>query len=240
MIAVSNVPVGLAPTAVRQRRLLLITATALPTIAAWALDHHRLGTQLAAARRDPLTGLPTRDEFTTRATQLADRHPAESVLLIADLDFFKDTNDAFGHGAGDAVLAAIGRRLQGWTGQHHGVAGRIGGDEFVAAARLQPAATMTALTDLQHALTRPVSWDGQHLPVAVSIGAAQTRDSDFAQAMRAADTAMYATKHTGAPRLWAPYDTPAPSVNGRRQGRRGTHLDPAAVAAPAGRTPADD
>ncbi|MCM2424282.1 GGDEF domain-containing protein [Streptomyces sp. RKAG293] len=226
--------------AVRQRRLLLITATALPTMAAWALDHHRLGTQLAAARRDPLTGLPTRDEFTTRATQLADRHPADTVLLVVDVDYFKDTNDAFGHAAGDAVLAAIGRRLQTWTNDHHGIAGRIGGDEFTAAARLQPTATMTALTDLQHALTRPVPWDGRHLPVAVSIGAAQTRDHTFAQALRAADTAMYATKHTGTPRLWAPYDTPAPTINGRRQGRHGTHLAPAAVAAPAGRTPADD
>lgn len=229
-----------APTASRQRRLLLITATALPTMAVWALDHHRLGTQLAAARRDPLTGLPTRDEFTTRAIQLADRHPDEVVLLVVDVDFFKDTNDAFGHAAGDAVLAAIGRRLQTWTDRHHGIAGRIGGDEFVAATRLQPDTTLAALTDLQHALTQPVVWDDWELPVAVSIGAAPTRGRTFAQALRAADTAMYATKHTGRPRLWTPADAPAPTVNGRRQGRRGTHLNPAAVAAPAGRTPADD
>ncbi|MEU3464782.1 GGDEF domain-containing protein [Streptomyces sp. NPDC006733] len=225
-----------APTALRHRRLLLITATALPTMAAWALDHHRLGTQLTAARRDPLTGLPTRDEFTTRATQLADRHPDDTILLVVDVDHFKDTNDAFGHAAGDAVLAAVAHRLRTWADRHHGIAGRLGGDEFTAAARLQPTSTLAALAELQHALTRPAPWDGRQLPVAVSIGAAPTQHHTVAQALRAADTAMYATKHTGTPRLWGPADAPALTVNGRRQGRRGTH-HPAAVAAPAGRDP---
>ena len=51
------------------------------------------------------------------------------LLAIFDLDGFKGYNDAFGHPAGDALLARLGGRLAAATADH-GRAYRLGGDEF--------------------------------------------------------------------------------------------------------------
>ena len=46
-------------------------------------------------------------------------------MLICDVDGFKSVNDTHGHRAGDLVLTEVARVLA-----RHGVAGRLGGDEF--------------------------------------------------------------------------------------------------------------
>ena len=46
-------------------------------------------------------------------------------MLICDVDGFKRVNDTHGHRAGDLVLTEVARVLA-----RHGVAGRLGGDEF--------------------------------------------------------------------------------------------------------------
>src|SRR5690606_40221507 len=51
------------------------------------------------------------------------------TLLYLDLDGFKDTNDVYGHGAGDELLRAVASRLQGTVPAEFLLA-RVGGDEF--------------------------------------------------------------------------------------------------------------
>ena len=77
------------------------------------------------ALKDPLTGVANRTLFEdrlTRAFQRAHRKAmAEGVtpqlaLAYVDLDGFKETNDVFGHPAGDALLCEVASRLRG--GQH--------------------------------------------------------------------------------------------------------------------------
>jgi diguanylate cyclase (GGDEF)-like protein len=53
------------------------------------------------------------------------------VLVAFDLDGFKQYNDRFGHPAGDALLARLGRSLSAAV-EPHGSAYRLGGDEFCA------------------------------------------------------------------------------------------------------------
>jgi GGDEF domain-containing protein len=69
--------------------------------------------------------------------------------------------------------------------------------------------------------------DGRTVDVAASVGAA-TPDAigsrDLAVLQRAADAALYAGKHTGAAVLAQREHRAVPTVNGRRAGRRGTHL----------------
>ncbi len=180
--------------------------------------------RLAAARRDPLTGLLTRTGWTARARRLIDRHGDRALVVLVDADHFKTINDTHGHAAGDAVLTAIADRLTAWAGSR-GVVGRLGGDEFTAALPSVPHQHLARLEQLTDALARPVHHDRLTVEVAASVGAASptavgTHNLDAL--LRAADAAMYRVKHTGAPGLAGPEDLAAPCVNGRRAGRPGT------------------
>ncbi|MDQ0904664.1 diguanylate cyclase (GGDEF)-like protein [Streptomyces canus] len=211
--------------ALRQPSRTLVTAAAAVPLTGWTVHALALHRQLAAARRDPLTGLQGRDGYTTRATTLTARHTQAAMVLICDVDHFKQINDTHGHGAGDRVLAATAARLTAWAG-NRGVVGRLGGDEFAAAVRIGTARRRLRLNQLAAALARPVDiGDGRLVDVTVSIGAA-TPDmigtTELPALLRAADAAMYAGKHTGAAVLADRSHATAESVNGRRAGRPGT------------------
>jgi diguanylate cyclase (GGDEF)-like protein len=82
------------------------------------------------AQTDPLTSLGNRRKLTNDlGDRLANATDQPVVLMLFDLDGFKSYNDTFGHVAGDALLARLGRKLaQAVAGR--GVAYRLGGDEF--------------------------------------------------------------------------------------------------------------
>jgi diguanylate cyclase (GGDEF)-like protein len=209
------------------QRALLITMLALP-LTGWTLHAVHLQRKLSAARRDPLTGLLGRDGFTTKARQITDRYGDNCLVLMVDLDHFKEINDGpGGHAAGDRVLAATARRLTAWAGSH-GAVGRLGGDEFTAVVGICPARRELRLAQLATLLAQPVQVDnGDLIDVAASIGAAcpdilGTRDLSLLQ--RAADAAMYAGKHNGRAILAGPQHATVASINGRRAGRTGTHV----------------
>ncbi|MEU0032091.1 GGDEF domain-containing protein [Streptomyces sp. NPDC006335] len=217
--------------ALRQPSRTLVTAAAAVPLTGWTVHALALHRRLAAARRDPLTGLHGRDGYTTRATELTARHPQAAMVLLCDIDHFKQINDTHGHAAGDRVLATTATRLTAWTGSR-GVVGRLGGDEFAAAVRIGAARRRLRLDQLAAALARPVDIDGRLVDVTVSIGAATpdaigTTDLDVLQ--RAADAAMYAGKHGGRAVLADRSHADVPSVNGRRAGRPGTAIPGAAV-----------
>ncbi len=84
------------------------------------------------ADHDAVTGLLSRRRFEeelAREVARARRHRAPACLLLLDLDGFKVVNDAFGHSAGDALLAQIGSSLCACL-REGDVLARIGGDEF--------------------------------------------------------------------------------------------------------------
>ncbi len=108
-----------------QRALLLTAAVPLTGWTVHAIALHR---RLAAAKRDPLTGLPRRDAYTARARKILRRHGDDVCVVLVDQDHFKDVNDSLGHPAGDAVLRATADRLTAWAGPRAAV-GRLGGDE---------------------------------------------------------------------------------------------------------------
>ena len=65
------------------------------------------------ALRDPLTGLHNRRFLDDRLEELLQAPDRPVALVFLDLDDFKVVNDTYGHEMGDAVLAAIGKRLSG-------------------------------------------------------------------------------------------------------------------------------
>ncbi|MFJ6889604.1 GGDEF domain-containing protein [Streptomyces californicus] len=204
-------------------RALLIT-TALP-LTGWALHAAALHRQLAASRRDPLTGLLRRDAYTARARRLLARHGDDATLVMVDVDHFKQINDSLGHAAGDRVLAAVGARLAAWAGPR-AATGRLGGDEFAVVLELAADRRTQRLEQLLRMLHTPVAFeDGRTVDVASSVGAATpaavgTRDLSSLQ--RAADAALYEGKHTGCAVLATAQHTTVASINGRRAGRAGT------------------
>ncbi|MGW2136895.1 GGDEF domain-containing protein [Streptomyces sp. NPDC001773] len=164
-------------------------ALALPLIG-WASHTALLTHRLTTARRDPLTGLRTRAGWTALAERIIRRHP-DAVVLLLDLDDFKNLNDSHGHAAGDVALTVTAERLAAWCGRH-GIAGRLGGDEFVAIARQAP-----DLESLHHALRQPVAYAGRRLPVSVSVGSCHVKGlpvRSLSDALTAADCSMYADK----------------------------------------------
>ena len=122
------------------------------------------------------------------------RHPAS--LLYCDLDDFKRINDAYGHAAGDAVLAHFTKILCANV-RESDIVGRIGGDEFgIVLAHANAQQAMKKAQALTEALTAETAeWNGTRVAVSFSFGAFELSASDSAEmALARADEAMYAQK----------------------------------------------
>nr|WP_234334952.1 GGDEF domain-containing protein [Streptomyces sp. NRRL S-118] len=192
----------------------------MPPVIGWAVHARWLHGRLTTARRDPLTGLWTRDAFTRRARRLL-RDP-RAVVVLADVDHFKQINDTHGHAAGDVLLATVAARLA--HGTPGGVVGRLGGDEFAAVIIDRDGTAAERLDVLGRVLARPVD-AAPEVHTTVSLGwvrAADHPSEDLSSLLRRADEAMYTAKRSGrsAPRR-AHLGRLLGSVVGRRPGRRG-------------------
>lgn len=82
--------------------------------------------------RDPLTGLSNRRHFNhllNREIESVARSGESVLLLMLDIDHFKQVNDTYGHHAGDLVLQAVSKCLQACVRPMDTVS-RLGGEEF--------------------------------------------------------------------------------------------------------------
>lgn len=166
-----------------------------------------------AALHDPLTDLPNRmlfQERCDRALQTARRHDHRVAVLYLDLDGFKEVNDRFGHGAGDALLQQVARRLE--TRVRAGsedMVSRFGGDEFciMLTALNTPQECEAIAQNVVQALNTPFELDGTPVSISTSIGAALSPDHgrDTITLIKQADEAMYTAKRAGKNRfVWSP------------------------------------
>jgi diguanylate cyclase (GGDEF)-like protein len=156
------------------------------------------------ARTDALTGAYNRRHFAEIVAEALAGEPAECGLLLLDVDHFKQVNDAYGHGAGDAVLVELARRLGACLGPADAL-GRWGGEEFAVLLRGVGAdADLAARAERFRAAVAaaPVVVDGLHLQLTVSIGAvrAGTR-ADVDHVVEAADRCLYGAKREGRNRV---------------------------------------
>lgn len=152
------------------------------------------------AYHDPLTGLANRkllDERLAHALARAHRNGRHVVVLLIDLDDFKEVNDRFGHAAGDALLQAVACRMRGLLRETDTLV-RMGGDEFVAVLDdVDPAADVTRVAhDLAAAIAAPWEWEGTSVHPSGSIGSARYPVDAYTafDLLRAADRRMYAAK----------------------------------------------
>ena len=213
----ADVPVGItdADTIVHHpsaRRAVSVTTRATgdedaPVIAVFARDisaRKILEDQLAhQATHDDLTGLANRASLVAeldRAAARSERSGQGFGLLFIDLDRFKAVNDSLGHRVGDVVLQRVAERLLQATRDTDLVA-RNGGDEFVVLAEDAGDVTVVArlAERIQDALSVPVGFEDDAIPVSASIGVAwlEAGDPHTLDQLRDADVAMYHAKSAG-------------------------------------------
>jgi diguanylate cyclase (GGDEF)-like protein/PAS domain S-box-containing protein len=152
---------------------------------------------------DSLTALANRRSFEQRiedALARGRRSDRPVILLLIDLDRFKEVNDSLGHAAGDTVLWEVARRLEQCARTTDFVA-RLGGDEFVIVlegARSVEDAELVART-VQSKMKVPFSLGAGILSqITTSIGIAVSDIGDDSSALLGkADQALYQAKNGG-------------------------------------------
>jgi two-component system cell cycle response regulator len=150
----------------------------------------------ALATTDALTGLGNRrlmlDRLQRQIQTMTSARPG--LLMLLDLNGFKDYNDTFGHPAGDALLVRLGHALAVAVTDFGGVAYRPGGDEFCVIV-----ADASERTAIEHAANLALSETGIGFTISTAFGSVVIpEDADSAtEAMRKADIAMYAHKTSG-------------------------------------------
>ncbi len=158
---------------------------------------------------DPLTGLANRrlmqialQENFARARRLG----RQFSIIMMDLDFFKNYNDRYGHGAGDMLLAEIAKLVLREVREIDLVV-RFGGEEFVVI--LPEAKVSDAVEVAERIRNRVVAADFFHaedLPpshITISLGVASYGEgvSNEEELIAMADQAMYAAKRFGRNRV---------------------------------------
>lgn len=145
------------------------------------------------AATDPLTGLHNRAGVLD-ALELALSSNVDVGVLFVDLDGFKSVNDRLGHDAGDQLLRSAATRLRALAGA--GVAGRVGGDEFVV---VLPAPSSVEAVDALAREVQEALGDVEGSGCGASVGAAVVGGGSVTaeEAIARADEAMYRAKRSG-------------------------------------------
>lgn len=164
-------------------------------------------------RLDSLTGLHNRrafEEMVQREVQIAVRDNTPLMLLMMDLDHFKQLNDTWGHALGDRALRTFGGVLLTVTGSGDAVA-RLGGEEF---AILLPGRSSRSALSLAERLRATVEGlrlsegdDLIHFTVSVGVSSLLPGELGFEPMFRRADRALYKVKRSGRNRVMLADDT---------------------------------
>lgn len=169
---------------------------------------HNLHLSLQMAVTDALTGLYNRRYMETHLqilTQRAKQEDRPISLLMIDIDFFKNINDAHGHDAGDKILkqfsAGISRNIRGID-----LACRFGGEEFVVIMPETDMAIASLVAERIRQYTETFSFDvGAVNPVAMTASIGVTSligNGDTPETiLKRADDALYRAKNDGRNRV---------------------------------------
>ena len=175
---------------------------------------HALGQRVSGQNRqlerlnriDVLTGLPNRrhwDEVADSelARYLRSRRPA--VVMLIDVDNFKEVNDAHGHATGDEVLRCVARVLRESVREIDTPA-RYGGDEFailLAEADVRGARTIAERIRTRFLEERGEAAAAEHCTLSIGLAEADRLLVDADDWVRRADAAMYRAKAGGRDRV---------------------------------------
>ena len=180
--------------------MVFVVAVGIATAGKWALTE-------VTALVDPLTELSRRhvlEDALRRETDRMRRTGGSLALVMVDLDFFKQVNDAHGHRTGDEVLARVGRLLRA-TARNIDLPARFGGEEFAVLLADSTVEGAAAFADRFRGhleeVRVPVPGGGT-VGVTASMGIAAGSDLiNPEELIEAADQALYQAKSEGRNRM---------------------------------------
>ena len=152
--------------------------------------------------RDTLTDLPNREAYNIRVQQEYDRwqrYGRPLVLAVADVDFFKRTNEEFGHEAGDRMLKIIGKTMLQQLRKTDFIA-RFSGAQFtILLPETSLQAGQQALEKLRIVVQAcPLRFAKKPLTITISLGATLLAEGDtIVTARHRADQACAMAKSSG-------------------------------------------
>ena len=165
----------------------------------------RLQDGLQAAVIDQLTGLYNRRyalSYLNCLMEARDTTTSSFAVMVADLDYFKQVNDTYGHAAGDAVLARVAKLLSSHLRKDDLVA-RIGGEEFliIVPGTTQEQARKIATELCQRVRDTPIALPGRtdpaHVTISIGLTLGNAISSGAEDMLEQADRALYRSKAAG-------------------------------------------
>ena len=156
-----------------------------------------------AAETDPMTGILNKTASQEKISALASKSPG--AFLMIDLDSFKLVNDIYGHSMGDGILITLVELIKRSINLSDGdLAGRMGGDEFVAYLqnvhdeKILQEKTLFINEELVE-FAKGYLGENMEIPLGVSIGAVFAPDegTSFDELYKKADSALYEVKQHG-------------------------------------------
>ncbi len=163
------------------------------------------------AGHDPLTGLSNRRQLSTHAASAfsqAERTSEKVFIAVADIDYFKQYNDLYGHPEGDRVLVHVGNLLAKAVRRPLDLAARVGGEEFCLFFFGADAVYVEQVLGQMALALKALNLPHEASPfglVSLSAGMAEREEGeDFYALFSRADAALYEAKRKGRNRInWA-------------------------------------
>lgn len=166
------------------------------------LKHTKIQTEISL-QKDTLTGTISRrggNLYLSDAFDLFESKKVNHIIMLADIDAFKNVNDSYGHAVGDEVLIQTSNAILQEIRSDDKLI-RWGGDEFVILFNEMDNETALKVANkiIAAVNAQTIICEKETLHIGISIGVASFREEDatFDEAVHRADEAMYRSKQSG-------------------------------------------
>lgn len=189
---------------------LFIGTLLVSTVVYFVLDHLCIAHKEIARLKqqstiDFLTGVHNTRDFDflyNKSLRFSKERNEPFSVLMLDIDFFKHTNDTYGHIAGDTVLKELGNILNSFASEEDALVGRVGGEEFCILLRgYSKEKAIVFAEDLRKCIAENIFLllSQEEIKITVSIGIAAYKETvfDIRNMREIADQRLYESKKTG-------------------------------------------